>query len=112
MTTVNVISMALSNHLPPTPEVGMGATRLGYSDRHAHTIIEVSKSGKRITVQRDHAVRTDSNGMSDMQTWECTPNPTGATQVLSLRKNGRWAEVGGTTFYSIGTRREYYDYGF
>lgn len=25
----------------PTPEVGMGATQLGWTDRHAYTIVEV-----------------------------------------------------------------------
>lgn len=49
----------------PEPTVGMGATLLGWTDRHACTIVEVSMERDRIvvTVQEDNAKRTDSNGM-------------------------------------------------
>lgn len=110
---------SLINHLMSVspsrtvPEVGMGATQVCFSDRHAFTVVEVSKSGKRITVQQDKATRTDKNGMSDCQDYTFEPNPNGSKHTLSLRKNGRWIEVGGSQSdftYSIGHRAEYYDY--
>ena len=99
----------------PTPEVGMGATMLSWTDRKAATIIEVSKSGKRITIQPDKSTRTDSNGMSDSQTYTFEPNPKAYTTEYSLRKNGRWVRVGDSMTGSsllVGLREEYYDYSF
>lgn len=97
----------------PTPEVGMGATYIGYTDRHAYTVIEVVNP-KCIVVQQDTARRTDKNGMSDSQSWEFERNPNGRRVTLTLRKNGDWRETGtrsGGTFL-IGERMEYYDYSF
>ena len=108
------MNIILKNAKSDTPSVGMGCTEVLHSDRHACTVIEVL-SPKRVRVQRDTAVRTDSNGMSDCQSWEFTPNPKGRTQVVSLRKNGRWCPVGETsdsTPYIMGYRSEYYDYSF
>lgn len=110
--------MSEYNTTPPAvePQVGQGATVLYWSDRHAGTIIEVSKNKKRVVVQRDKAKRVDANGMSDAQTYEFTPDPEGQTWVFSLRKNGRWAQVGETMSgglrLGIGYRSEYYDYTF
>jgi hypothetical protein len=39
------------NTLQPIPEVGMGATEMLYSDRHAYTILKVSKETVRHTMQ-------------------------------------------------------------
>lgn len=99
-----------------TPKVGDGATELCWSDRHGGTIIAVSKSGREVTFQHDKATRTDKNGMSEDQDWTFTPNPTGETQIYTLRKNGRWVTKGssmhGGTHLSIGHRDEYYDFSF
>jgi hypothetical protein len=99
----------------PTPEVGMGATLLSWTDRKAATIIEVSKSGKKITVQPDKATRTDSNGMSESQSYTYEPNPKAYTTEYSLRQNGRWVRVGDSMTGSsliVGLRDEHYDYSF
>jgi hypothetical protein len=99
----------------PTPEVGMGATMLSWTDRKAATIIEVSKSGKRITIQPDKSTRTDSNGMSESQSYTYEPNPKAYAIEYSLRKNGRWVRVGDSMTGSsllVGHREEYYDYSF
>lgn len=102
----------------PTPVVGMGATELCFSDRHAHTIVSVEKyRGKdagRIGVQQDHAKRTDSNGMSESQTYEYTPNTEGGVEYYTLRKTGQYVRDGeslkGGTVLAVGYRDEYYDY--
>ena len=98
------------------PEVGMGVTYGCWTDRYAGTIIKVSASGREITVQDDHARRTDNNGMSECQSYEYTPNPEGAIMVFTLRKNGRWTEKGspmGKGYRAgIGHRNAYHDYSF
>jgi hypothetical protein len=103
----------------PEPEVGMGATMLSWSDRDPYTIIKVTpyKSGpnkglaREIVVQEDDSTRTDSNGMSDSQSYTFTPNPNGRTRVVRRRKDGSFRTPGGTQF-RIGSRDRYYDYSF
>lgn len=68
---------SLVNHIygssaNPVPEVGMGCTVLGWTDRHAATIVEV-KSPTKIAVVGDIAERTDSNGMSENQEYRYSP---------------------------------------
>jgi len=110
--TGSFVNMMMDRSKSLTPVVGMGVTELCWTDRHAHTIIEV-KSSTRIVVQRDKATRTDKNGMSEDQTYTFERNPDGVTHVLSLRKNGRWIRVGdsmGGCTWSPGHRSEYYDF--
>ena len=92
------------------PQVGMGATACYWSDRHACTVVAV-KSRCRIIVQRDKAIRTDDNGMSECQSYRYEPDPNGSTTELIKTKYG-WKELGGGTRYLIGIREEYYDYSF
>ena len=92
----------------------MGATVIGYTDRNSATVIEVK--GKTLTVQMDEATRTDSNGMSESQTYEFTPNPNGAKRVYTLRKNGQWIAQGDSIKnggrIQLGSRSKYYDFSF
>lgn len=104
------VNQVMAQSKNPTPVVGMGATHCAYSDRHPYTVIEVSKSGRVVTLQEDTAIRTDKNGMSESQTYEFTPNPKGAIRKASLRKNGQWVEVNGSDKFSLGHRSAYYDY--
>lgn len=98
------------------PEVGKGATICYLSDRHAATIIKVSANGKEVTIRQDHARRTDSNGMSEIQEYEYTPNENGPESIFTLRKNGRYVKLGESMNnglgIKIGVRREYHDYCF
>lgn len=94
------------------PEVGMGATYIGWSDREPFTVVEVSKTGHRIVVQADDARRTDSNGMSECQSYEFTPNPNGHRVVATRRKDGSYRVKGGQTRILLGVRQKYYDYSF
>lgn len=123
---------SLTNHLMAReslkPTVGDGATILQWTDRDAATVIAVEevKGGWIVTVQEDNAKRTDTNGMSESQTYEYTPNPEGSkysfrsvdsSQWRQVRKNekGRWVYVGpkGEGYgLTIGTRKKYHDFSF
>jgi hypothetical protein len=98
----------------PIPEIGMGATILMWTDRHACTIVDVK--GKSVFIREDIAKRTDGLGMSDCQTYEYTPNPDAPVQEYTLRKNGKYIKKGNDmkngTVLAIGFRREYYDFSF
>lgn len=96
---------------PPVPEVGMGATELCYSDRHAYTVIEV-RSPTTIVVQRDKATRVDSNGCSDAQAYTYELETNGAQVVVTRRRNGQWKSKGGGAVFAIGYRDEHYDFSF
>jgi hypothetical protein len=111
----NTTTGSLVNHLLTgtgynlKPVVGMGATHLMYTDRQACTVIWVSKSGKTIKVQEDHAERTDGNGMSECQTYEHKPNPKGEVYTVRLTKRG-WSSKGAR--FALGYRSTYHDYSF
>lgn len=120
-TTENNSTGSLVNYLQggptkETPKVGMGATVLMWTDRTPATIIEVSPSGKTLKAQEDDAKRVDSNGMSDAQQYEYTPNPEGYTTTFTLRKNGSWVRQGESMNTGqrlrIGSREKYYDFSF
>lgn len=112
--TASFINTLIGNSPPPIPEVGLGATELLYSDRHAYTIVRISKGGKRFWMQRDIARRSDNNGMSNAQTYTYRPNPDAPEVAVSLRKDGKWRRVGFREegVVSVGLRMEYYDYSF
>ena len=100
------------------PEIGMGATIYGYSDKHAATIVDIIyyKSGAKkgtirsIVVQKDHAKRTDSYGMSEIQEYEYTPDPTADLEEFRFTSKGFWQ--GKSAQLGIGARRSYHDYSF
>ncbi|MCK9524331.1 MAG: hypothetical protein M0R49_00165 [Limnochordia bacterium] len=111
------------------PEVGMKATHVLWSDSHAYTIIEVNKAGTKVTVQRDRVEakhKPEDLGFvpggfvghcstQDKQEWETFPDPQGSKRKFSLRKNGRWCEVGDACTgpaLKIGYGIEFYDYNF
>jgi hypothetical protein len=126
---------SISNHIysravigQPEPEVGMGATILCWTDRHAATIVEVFASGRDlyIVVQEDNCTRKDKNGMSESQEWDCSPDPRmmkhtfrrgwneqdGRWQkVWFNKKTTRWNKVEGEGLL-IGQRKHYHDFSF
>lgn len=95
-----------------TPELGMGATLVRWTDRHAGTVVYVSPSGHKISVQRDKATRTDTNGMSDAQTYEFEADPNGAVETYTRRKDGTYRQAGGTSRCLLGSRSHYHDFSF
>lgn len=120
----NLMSRIAESCKQATPEVGMGATITGYTDRHAATIVAIGvfKSGpnkgkpSKVVVQQDNAKRADKNGMSESQEYTYTPNPKAQKQTFTVRRDGSWREAGsvGNDGYGliIGDRDEYYDYSF
>ncbi len=113
---------SLVNHLyssstgAPEPAVGLGVTVLGWTDRKAGTIVEVSERG--FTVRLDTVRRTDSSGMSDSQSYAYEPNPQGLTykfrRVTRGRAKGAWREGGRTdgSGVLVGARDHYHDFSF
>ena len=104
---------SLMNHLMTNskqiePKEGMGATICCWSDRHAATIVKVTKS--QIHVQEDFATRTDSNGMSESQTYDYSPNTNAPVIVFRKTKKG-YRSKGGDSLL-VGHRQHYYDYSF
>lgn len=94
-----------------SPEIGMGGTLVHWTDREPVTIIEISPSGKTITLQADIATRLDKNGMSDSQSYSFERNPGGAKFKARKRKSGFWTTTGGERVM-LGHRSKYYDYSF
>lgn len=94
------------------PEVGQGVTIVSWTDRSAGTIIEVSKTGHKIVVQDDTAIRTDSNGMSDAQSYRFERNTNGGITEATRRKDGSYRVKGGSQRVLIGVRDSYHDYSF
>lgn len=99
-----------------TPEIGMAATLVYFSDRHAATVVNVLHNGAVVHVQRDIATRIDRNGQSERQDYTYAPDPEAPVQVFTKRKNGRYVRRGESlnsgTRLGLGYRREYYDPSF
>ena len=114
MKTNSLINNVMLNSIDPEPEVGMGATVCMWSDRVAHTIVEIRrfKTGKRagqvsaVVTQRDKATRVDSNGMSDAQSWEYERDTDAPLCLWKVKKDGSFGSL------SVGHRSHYYDFSF
>lgn len=97
-----------------TPTVGMGGTLHWYSDRTPCTVVAVSKGLHKIVVQEDRAIRTDKNGMSEVQSYLFETNPDGAKYTLTRRRDGRYvvAGRGRSGSLTLGARGCYHDFSF
>jgi hypothetical protein len=117
----------------PEPEVGMGVTFLGWTDRHPGTIHAIFSDDKflYIEVSGDDYQRVDNNGMSECQDYEYTSRPDRGRQtwrrdlnnsnapfvgVIKNNKTGRgqrkWLKSQGSTRIRIGQREKYHDFSF
>lgn len=119
---------SVTNHLysrmilgAPEPTIGMAATILGWTDRNPGTVI--GWDGKVVSVQEDSAKRTDSNGFSESQSYDYTPNPQGSItnfrldprgwREVTMSTSGRWKlEQGGGQGLILGRREKYRDPSF
>lgn len=108
----NVMNRILEHTTNPPLTIGMGATIYFYSDRIPATLIKASPSGKTLWLREDEARRTDTNGMSEAQTYTFHPNPTGRVFKATLRKNGTYKTSKGNEGVSLGRRSRYHDYSF
>ena len=98
----------MSRSNKPTPEVGMGVTILHWTDRSVGTIVKVTRT--QVHVQEDKATRTDSNGMSESQSYNYERDPQGTVTVFRLTKRGYRNNCGNGL--SVGHRAAYHDYSF
>jgi hypothetical protein len=117
----SMMNSLMSGSRTPEPEVGMGATILMWSDRKPATITEVLryKTGpnkgqiKGVKARPCRAIRTDSNGMSDAQSYEYEEMPDWPESEWTLRQDGSFRKKGDKyTTLAIGFRSAYYDYSF
>lgn len=92
----------------PQPVVGMGATILMWTDRRAATIIKITPT--QVHIQRDKAIRSDNNGMSECQSYTFERDPYAKIEIFRLHKNGAYKGKCGQL--RIGERDEYHDYSF
>lgn len=112
---------------PPEPvtwSVGDGATAIGWSDRYAGTIVEAGP--KRIVWQEDKATLINRDELTvtpggfaahwkGVQRYEYEADPNGRRTVYTLRKNGRWVEMGApfrSTARIVPGRNKHHDYNF
>jgi len=106
---VNALSVSAA-----VPVVGMPATVLCWTDRHAATVTWVSPSGKTCRVRECIAKRIDKNGMSECQEYEYSENLAAPEREFRLGKRG-WREAGTRgkgNGLSLGHRSEYHDFSF
>lgn len=109
--TASVNNWMMAGSKQPIPELGMGATILMWTDRHAATVVKISASGKTITLREDKATRSDGNGMSDQQSYNYEADPNGRELVARLGKKG-WNVSRLGAGLLLGTRSAYHDYSF
>ena|SRR5688572_14611740 len=100
---------ALAGSSQAVPAVGMGVTILSWTDRDAGTITWVSASGKSFRFREDKATRSDSNGMSESQSYAYEPDPNAPERTARKTKKG-WRDKGQKVV--IGYRDAYHDYSF
>ena len=121
---LNTETSSLVNHIMSSngtrPEVGKGATILRWTDRQAYEVVNVSKDGKEVLLQRYSPRRIDDRGMTDAQDYIYD---TLIESYLTLRlRYGKWyvkhdGNNGERPTYDkihviFGERVEYYDYSF
>lgn len=71
-------------------QIGDGVTLLRWTDRHAATVIDVSKDGKTITIQYDSVVFAPGSMGTSVQS--CDPDPNGAIEIAKFGRAG-WRTV-------------------
>lgn len=89
--------------------VGDGGTISIGTDRYACTVIDVTKSGKTVTVQHDNATVTSKDGIYGTQRYEYSPDENGSVYTFRLsRKDGKTFRMG-QSFRLVPGRNHYVD---
>jgi hypothetical protein len=94
------------------PEIGGGVTICYWSDCEPATIIAISRTGHKITIQEDSSKRLDKNGISECQEYEYATNPEGTVHTASLRSDGTYRLASSKTRVSLKGRRKFHDFSF
>lgn len=96
------------------PEVGMGVTHCGWSDRDPYEIIEVIDD-RHIVVRELGYKLTDGSWQSEHQEYEYFSRPDGRVERLFKNQKGRWVRrigargVDNYGGWHIGHAEKYYD---
>ena len=107
--TGSMVNHVMSGGSQKLPAVGTGVTMLAWTDRHAGTVVKVTRT--QVHVRRDKATRVDKNGLSESQTYRYEPDAEGSVYVFRLTKRGwRCTKMGWGLL--IGERAEYVDPSF
>jgi len=90
------------------PKVGDGATYSIGSDSYPMTIIEVSKSGYKVTAQHDSAEMVEGSEYTNDAVYRYERNPSGSTLVFTNRKDGQYRAVGCSNYgrLTLGIRHK------
>jgi hypothetical protein len=91
-----------------TPTVGMGVTRLRWTDRSAYTVVKICTQRK-IIVRRDRATLIGGSCATEKQEYQYEPGPEGYDVTVTLRKDGCWRGSNDMGLFHIGNREEYSD---
>lgn len=103
----NLMNRISEHSLNPEPIKGMGATIYMYSDRLPATVIDISASGKTVTLRED-----------DVAEWKnyygvtFAPNRDGRTWTARKRANGTWRTLKSGEGVTLGMRAAYRDPSF
>jgi hypothetical protein len=80
----------------PAPEVGMGATTLSWSDRHAATVMKVTELKSKvwayeIHITEDKVTAVSGSAHDGSAVYSFEPNPDGYVDIYRMdRKTGSW----------------------
>lgn len=109
----------------PDPVVGMGATRLMWTDRQAATITRVFKIGKKVAVEvvDDDSVVVKGSVQDGSAEWDYKPNPNRSGRIFAFDDSGwcqyrfneetkRWNKSASGCGLRIGERETYRDPSF
>ena len=117
--TGSLVNHVYTSGVAQMPPIGAGATLCSWSDRRAGTVFAIHK-GNIVEVREDKTTRTDSNGMSEQQTYSYKTDVNGTRRYFRLRKgkfetvykgdSGRWLKTGGGVIF--GLRDAYHDFSF
>ena len=93
-------------------DVGDGISLSPWTDIYPYTIIERKDTPKGFTlkIQRDRAIRTDNNGMSDCQDYRFERDPFGHTEIVKWSPKKGWFTCG--CYKVMMGRHKYHDYSF
>ena len=112
------------------PTLGLGANVFAYSDVSAYTVVSISASGKRCTIQRDTVRLLNGANSGEPDALQFSPggfvghtsgtqrhsyerDTDGHTLTVSLRKDGKWRTAGAHGQRVVfGERSEHYDFNF